>query len=167
MRLALAGLFRARWTETIHEEWIRSVLENRPDLTRAQLERTRQLMNAHVGDCLVVGFEASIPSLVLPDPADRHVLAAAIQAGADVIVTYNLDDFPLSALEPLRLRAQHPADFITHLFDLEPALVCEAVNRQRRALRQPPRSVEELLATFEQQGLSQTVARLRELGHRL
>lgn len=44
MRLALTDRFRARWTEDIHEEWIRNVLVNRPDLTREQLDRTRTLM---------------------------------------------------------------------------------------------------------------------------
>jgi len=73
MHLALTDLFRAKWTDAIHEEWIRSVLENRLDLTREQLERTRQLMNAHVRDCLVTNYEDLIPVLTLPDPDDRHV----------------------------------------------------------------------------------------------
>lgn len=79
MHLALTDLFRAKWTDQIHDEWIRSVLEQRPDLRREQLERTRQLMNAHVRDCLVTGYEDLIPALSLPDPDDRHVLAAAIR----------------------------------------------------------------------------------------
>jgi len=76
MHLALAAIYRAHWTNAIHEEWIRSVLKNRPDLTRVQLERTRDLMNAHARDALIQGFEDLIPSLSLPDPDDRHVLAA-------------------------------------------------------------------------------------------
>jgi hypothetical protein len=80
MHLALTDLYRARWTNQIHEEWIRSVLINRPDLTRAQLERTRDLMNAHARDALIENFEDLIPSLSLPDPDDRHVLAAAYAA---------------------------------------------------------------------------------------
>jgi hypothetical protein len=56
-----------------------SVLRNRPDLSRAPLERTRSLMNAHVRDALVDGHQSLIPALELPDPDDRHVLAAAIQ----------------------------------------------------------------------------------------
>ena len=87
MRLALTDLFRARWTDAIHEEWIRNVLANRSDLKREQLERTRDLMNAHVRDCLVTGHENLIEGLNLPGPDDRHVLAAAIRAGAGVIVT--------------------------------------------------------------------------------
>ena len=90
MYLALTDLFRARWTERIHEEWISGVLKDRPDLTRDKLTRVRDLMNFHVSDALVTGFDELIPSLTLPDPNDRHVLAAAIRGRADVIVTKNL-----------------------------------------------------------------------------
>lgn len=93
MWLGLSDLFRPRWSNEIHEEWIRNVLKDRPDLTREQLERTRDLMNANVRDCLVTGYEPLIDGLTLPDPDDRHVLAAAIRASADVIVTFNLKDF--------------------------------------------------------------------------
>jgi hypothetical protein len=59
------------------------VLKNRPDLTRAQRERTRDPMNAHARDALVLRFEDLIPSLSLPDPDDRHVLAADIRGRVD------------------------------------------------------------------------------------
>jgi hypothetical protein len=162
MHLALTDLFRAKWTDAIHDEWTRSLLEDRPDLTRQQLERTRALMNIHVRDCLVTNYEDLIPSLTLPDPDDRHVLAAAIRGRADVIVTYNLADFPPDVLARYGIEAQHPDDFIVHLLDLAPGSVCAAVKRQRENLRSPPKSAEELLAIFESQGLPQTVARLRE-----
>jgi hypothetical protein len=66
---------------------MRNVLANRPDLSREQLERTRALMDAHVRDCLVTGFEHLIPVIDLPDPDDRHVVAAAVHCGASLIVT--------------------------------------------------------------------------------
>lgn len=120
MQLALTDMFRARWTDQIHDEWIRNVLKNRPDLTTEQLTRTKELMNSHVRDCLVTGYEWVIPSLQLPDPDDRHVLAAAIKGEADGIVTINLADFPKTVLEEYELEAQHPDDFITSLMDLRP-----------------------------------------------
>ena len=80
LQLALSDLFRAHWTNDIHDEWTRNVLKNRPDLTAEQLQRTRELMDANVRDCLVTGYESLIPSLELPDENDRHVLAAAIRA---------------------------------------------------------------------------------------
>lgn len=161
MHLALTDLFRAKWTDEIHDEWIRNLLKNRADLTRKRLQRTRDLMNSHVRDCLVLGYEELIPSLTLPDPSDRHVLAAAICAGADVIVTYNLSDFPADTLGQYGIEAQHPDEFIIHLIDLAPVAICDAARRQRMNLKNPPQSVDALLAAYEQQGLVQTVAELR------
>lgn len=100
MHLALTGLFRAAWSNGVHEEWIVALLRNRPDLTREKLERTRMLMDQHAMDALVTGYEDLIPVLHLPDPDDRHVLAAAIRGRADVIVTINIRDFPADVLAP-------------------------------------------------------------------
>jgi predicted nucleic acid-binding protein len=86
--LAAAHIFQARWTEAIHDEWIRALLADRPDLSREQLLRTKELMNRAVLDCLVSGYEYLIPSITLPDPNDRHVVAAAIHGRADAVVTF-------------------------------------------------------------------------------
>ena len=94
IQLAIADLFRAKWTNLIHDEWIRNLIENRPDLPREKLNQVKDLMNSQVRDSLVTDFEQLIPSLTLPDPNDRHILAAAIVAEADVIVIFNLKDFP-------------------------------------------------------------------------
>lgn len=164
MRVAMTDLFRARWTHEIHEEWIRAVLRNRTDLTREQLERTKSLMNAHVRDCLVTGYTDLVDALQLPDEGDRHVLAAAIQTRAHVIVTFNLDDFPADYLAQFGLEGQHPDQFLTHLLDLDPGAVCEAAKQQRAALRHPPRSVDEFLDALARQRLPETVSRLSAFG---
>jgi len=144
-----------------HDEWTRNVLQNRPDLKPEQLQRTRELMNAHVRDCLVTGYETLIEAVTLPDPNDRHVLAAAIRAGADLIVTFNLGDFPEKDLKPYGIEAQHPDDFLMFQFDLAANIVCAAAKRHRASLRNPPKDVDEYLATLEAQGLAQTVSTLR------
>ena len=162
MRLALTDLFRARWTDEINDEWIRNVLKDRSDLKPEQLERTRELMNSHVRDSLVSSYEDLIGGLTLPDPDDRHVLAAAIRTRASVIVTYNLNDFPADYLAKYGLEAQHPDEFITHLLDLNPGAVCGAAKRQRAALKKPPYTVEEFLEALAKQRLPETVSRLRE-----
>ncbi|MFV1966497.1 MAG: PIN domain-containing protein [Pirellulaceae bacterium] len=162
MHLALTDLFRARWTDQIHDEWIRNLLKDRPDLAPEQLKRTRLLMNTHVRDCLVTGYEDLIEGLTLPDPDDRHVLAAAIRGSASVIVTFNLDDFPPACLDRFGVDAQHPDDFITHLIDLAPATVCAASKRHRASLKNPPKTVDEYLGALAKQRLPETVSRLRE-----
>lgn len=167
MHLALTDLFRARWTDEIHREWMRNVLTDRQDLSQHQLERTRDLMNRHVQDCLVTGYEPLIAGLVLPDPNDRHVLAAAIRSRADVIVTYNLRDFPSDALQSWSIEAQHPDAFVAQLLDRAPTVVVEAVRSQRANLRKPQVSTEDLLLTLERQQMIQTVTRLREWRHLL
>jgi hypothetical protein len=120
-------------------------------------------MDASVPDCLVSGYRALIDQLTLPDPNDRHVLAAAIRCQAGVIVTYNLGDFPPEALDVHGISAQHPDEFVGHLFDLSPGAVCGAVRDQRLALVRPPRSVRELLDTFLSLGLAGTVAALETM----
>lgn len=162
MRLALGGLFRARWSGHIHDEWTAAVLRDRPDLTREQLARTRMLMDAHATDALVEGFDGLIDTLSLPDPDDRHVLAAAIHGRADVIVTANLRDFPAGALRPYGIVAQHPDEFVLHLLDLDPAVVAGAAREHRASLRNPPKDVEAYLETLTRHGLGRTVAALRE-----
>jgi predicted nucleic acid-binding protein len=90
LRVARTGLVRAHWTEQILDECFRNILANRPDLSVALLARTRELMNQAIPDVIVTGYQSLIDGLTLPDPDDRHVLAAAIRAGAQVIVTWNL-----------------------------------------------------------------------------
>jgi hypothetical protein len=162
MHLALSGLFRAKWSADIHEEWISALLRNRPDLSRGKLERTRMLMDQHATDALVTGYEELIPGLQLPDANDRHILAAAICARADVIVTFNTRDFPPNATAAFGVEAQHPDEFVLHLLDLAPGVVSTAAQDHRLSLKNPAKTVEEYLNTLEAQGLTLAVSVLRE-----
>jgi len=161
MSIAMTEQFRARWTEEIHNEWTRNLLKKRDDLKVAQLERTVELMNLAVPDCLVENYEGLITSLELPDPDDRHVLAAAIKCQADVIVTNNLKDFPEEILIQYGVEAQSPDTFLYHLFDLNSAAFCSAVRQQRERLKNPEHTAEEMLDIFYNQGLPLTVNKLR------
>lgn len=156
MYLAVEDVYRPRWTDSIHDEWIRSVLRDRPDLTRPQLERTRDLMNRHARDSLVTGFEELIEGLLLPDPNDRHVLAAAIHARADLIVTFNLSDFPTDYLRSFGISARHPDDFCCDRINASLSQILGAARLQRQSLRNPPKTVDEYLGTLQAVGLTKT-----------
>src|ERR1700722_18805075 len=107
LQLAVTDIYKARWTADIHREWIENLLENEPHRDRAKLERTRDLMDSNTRDALVMGYESLISSLQLPDPDDRHVLAAAIVGRCDVIVTANLTDFPDALLTPFGIEMRY------------------------------------------------------------
>ncbi len=84
LSLAVEGLYHARWSATIHDEWMRNLAKDRPELA-ARLPVVVELMNASVPDCLVTNYEKLVNSIELPDPDDRHVVAAAIVGHADAI----------------------------------------------------------------------------------
>ena len=108
MFMQLAGTFRATWSATVHEEWISALLRKRLH-TRAQLERTRDLMNQHAVGATITGYEGLIDGLRLPDANDRHVFAAAITAGTSIIATSHLKHFPASAEAPGGIEALRAA----------------------------------------------------------
>lgn len=124
-------------------------------------------MDRAVRDCIVAGYAALVPSLTLPDPNDRHVLAAAIHGDAGLIVTFNLADFPPQILAPCGVDVRHPDELFSELFDAAVDEFCEAARLQRLGLKNPPKSVEEFLATLEGVGLTKTAARLGAYADRL
>lgn len=163
VRLAMTRLFRAHWSADILDEMVRSILRRRPDLTAAQLDRTRELMCDAVPDCLTTGYEELIEGLHLPDPDDRHVLAAAIRSSSEVIVTENLRDFPADVLQTYGIEAQTPDVFVMHLIDLSSRAVLGVLEAQAAALKNPPMTIDELLDRLAQSGLPRSVATLRSL----
>jgi hypothetical protein len=163
MHLSLTGIFRAHWSAEVHDEWMRNLLKNRPDITRERLERTRRLMDKAAPDALVTGYESLIESIDLPDRDDRHVLAAAIRCGASVLVTLNLSDFPNAALAEFGIEAQHPDDFVLSLTETFPEFVLEAARTHRASLRNPSKTPDEYLAELNTQELCRSAAALREL----
>jgi predicted nucleic acid-binding protein len=167
MQLAATDILWARWTNAIYEEWMRSVQRDYPDITRQQVERIRDLMNQHAPDCIVTDYEELIPALTLPDPDDRHVLAAAIRAGADMIVTFNLRDFPPETLTKYGIEVLHPDELIDRLLDIDVEAVCFAVKNDRESLKKPPKSVVEYLADLERQGLPRAAASFRRLAEKI
>ena len=163
IRLAQSGIVRAHWSSQILDECFASILEQRPDLKPEALARTRELMMEAIPDCMVSGHEKMVDALKLPDPDDRHVLAAAIRADAEAIITFNLKDFPEHHLVEYEVEAIHPDNFVLHLLELWPAAVANAVREQASALKKPPVTPARVLDILRKNGLAQSVAKLREL----
>lgn len=161
LQLAVSDIFKAKWTAEIHREWMDALLRKEPQRDRAALERTRHLMDSKTRDTLVSGYEALIPSVELPDPNDRHVVAAAIVGRCDVIVTQNRRDFPEAVLTTYEIEIQHPDEFLCNLLIGEQSLFCEAVRKVRQRLKNPPYTVDQYFDTLTRNCLPETVAALR------
>lgn len=164
IRIAGTGVVQAKWTDRILDECFASILRRLPHLLPQKLEATRAAMNLAVPDVLVSGYESLIADVDLPDPNDRHVVAAAILAHAQVIVTSNLKDFPPASLSRFGLEAMTPDDFVLDCIDLRPEAILTAVQKQAATLKSPPMTLDEVFARLENNGLEQSVARLRALG---
>jgi hypothetical protein len=159
IRLAQTSLVRACWTEQILDECFCNLAPNRPDLEASRLHRTRSLINEAVRDALVTGYETLIEDLVLPDANDRHVLAAAVHAGAQGIVTFNIQHFPRAAVSKYEIEALHPDRFVLRLFEVDAETVRRVLEDQEAALRRAEPL--DIVTRLERQGLSATAAALR------
>jgi predicted nucleic acid-binding protein len=162
IRIAQSGLVQAKWTNEILDEAFRNVAARRPDIDPERLRRTRELMNRAVRDCLIFKYEPLIDILDLPDPDDRHVLAAAIKARAQLIVTMNLKDFPAEVLQPWQIEAKHPDQFLLDQLDLNRNVVTRAIELIAESRKHPTESLDDVLTQLERNGLIVTVRKLRD-----
>jgi predicted nucleic acid-binding protein len=161
IQCAFDGLLEARWTDDIHDEWIRNLAANTPSLPIERLIATRDRMKAVLPEADVAEFHTLVADLKLPDPGDRHVLAAAIAGKASVIVTWNLKDFPAPDLLPYGVTSQSPDDFLAELYAAFPDALISSVRRARHNLRKTVPSAETFVEGLEQGGLKKFSAVLR------
>jgi len=161
LRIAQSGLVQARWTELILDEMFAALKRDRPDLDSTRLDRTRSLMATAVRDWKVTDFEPLIDSLKLPDPDDRHVLAAAIRARAQVIVTSNLRDFPAGDLSQWDIEPKSPDAFVRDQIGLDRDRVVAAIQQIADSWRNPLGTPAHVLDRLERSGLAMSVAELR------
>ncbi len=161
LRFHHAGLFRARWTERILEEWTQSLLERKPHLAPS-VRSQRRAMREHFPEAVVTGFEPLIGTLDLPDAHDRHVLAAAIRCGARYVVTDNLADFPAEVLERFDIEAIDADGFLSRTFDLYPSEALEVLRVLREAYSNPPFTPSEFVRDLTAKGLPRLAAQTRE-----
>ncbi|HEV3051791.1 MAG TPA: PIN domain-containing protein [Longimicrobium sp.] len=160
LRLAASNLYLPYWTARIHDEWIRNVIHNRPDLSPTAFARIRAQMDAHFAGALVTDFEALERQFEGVHENDRHVAAAALKAGANRIVTHNLKDFPAEALQPHGIVASHPDDFICDLIRMDPMTTRGVLEAHRVGLQRPPHDSAEYAVAFVRAGLPKAAALL-------
>ena len=161
LNLADLSLFQPKWTPEIQEEWTRNLLRNRSDLKRKSLQKTVQAMNAAFPDAEIENFQPLIDMISLPDQNDRHVLAAGIEGSVEIIVTFNLKDFPANYLSQYSINAQHPDEFVCGLIDIREKIAYRAFENQVMKLKNPPKTKEEVLTSLDKCGLENTAERLR------
>ncbi len=161
--LAQTKLFRARWSDAVQDEWIRNLLLQRPDLRPADLLKTRRLMDLAVLDAVVSGYEPLIAAMNLPDPDDRHILAAAVMCKASCIVTFNLTDFPPEQLAPYGLHAVHPDEFLLDVESVDPAIFATAVRADLDHYRAPPADLPEYVVALRRAGVPKIAEQIAKL----
>lgn len=161
LRVAQEGLVQAKWTHAILDELRGALTRARPEIEPEKLSRLVQLISNAVRDAIVEGHEALEQALDLPDPDDRHVLAAAVKAGAQMIVTANIKDFPAEKLSPWGIEAKTPDEFLLDQIWLDRDVVYGSVVRIADSRKKPPNSVGDVLDQLERSGLARTVAELR------
>lgn len=161
IQCASDGLVEARWTDDIHDEWMRNLAANTPGLPIERLEATRDRMNAVLPEAAVANHRPFIADLTLPDPDDRHVLAAAIAGKASVIVTWNRKDFPPKNLLAHGVTSKSPDDFLTDLHAAFPEALISSVRNARHNLRKTIPSVVAFVDALHQGGLKKFSGVLR------
>jgi predicted nucleic acid-binding protein len=160
VQIAVDRLVDARWSDEIHHEWIRNLVAGMPSIPVERLHITRKLMNDALPHATVTGYRAHLEAITLPDPDDRHVVAAAIAAGASVILTWNLRDFPTRELKKHGLVRQNPDVFLTALFDKAADLTLASLANARRNLSKTRISAADFIDTLRNQKLTQLATRI-------
>ncbi|AIC31485.1 PilT domain-containing protein (plasmid) [Rhizobium etli bv. phaseoli str. IE4803] len=167
VQCAFDGLVDARWTDDIHAEWIRNLAIGFPEIPISRLQATRDRMKEVLPDADVSNHRILIPDLSLPDPDDRHVLAAAIAGKASVIVTRNLKDFPAADLRPHGVTSASPDNFLVGLHSTFSSALIDSIRRARLNLRKTAPAVHEFIDALDNQGLRAFSVVLREQSRQL
>ena len=167
LTLAEAELFRLRWSVPILDETERAIAKMTAAKgladSEARAAASRRIMQAAFDEAMVVGFEHLLPICqFLPDPGDAHVLAAAIQCQAAVIVTENTKDFPPAILHRHAMEPKTADEFVADTLNLDIARGVAALRQMRMSWRRPEITADELLLKMEADGsLSATSRRSR------
>lgn len=155
------GLFRARMTEEILDEWRRNLVRLKPSV-EASIDRQIAIIREDFDECLVTGHMPLVAGLALPDKDDRHVLAAAIRCSAQVIVTENHRDFPPAVLDDYSIETVGADDFLVGTYQLYPIEAARTLRKIRTRYRKPPMSASDFLFDLTRSGLPKLAAIARQ-----
>ncbi len=159
LRIAEMGVYRPHWSDDVLEE-LRRNLALIGTVGAEGANRRVAAMRAAFEDALVTGYEDLVPAMTC-DPKDAHVVAAAVVSECQVIVTFNLKDFPTRSLALHDLDAVHPDEFLLDQLDLHPRSVFQALSAQAQDSARPALTTFELMASLERCGAAQFAAELR------
>jgi predicted nucleic acid-binding protein len=143
LRLAEEGFYRPHWSQETLDEIARNLVSKLAVSQEAAAKRVDR-MRAAFPEALVVGYKRLIPTMP-NDPKDRHVLAAAVRSGSQVIVTSNVRHFPAELLREFDVEAQRPDLFLIHQCALDAKATAQVLRRQAADKRKPPRRTAEVL----------------------
>ncbi|GIK96233.1 MAG: hypothetical protein BroJett029_04420 [Alphaproteobacteria bacterium] len=151
VQCAVDRLIAARWTEEVHDEWIRNLSKDNANLSAERLKRTRDLMNGVLPDADVKDYKKHIETVHLPDPDDRHLVAAGISARASLIVTWNTAHFPDGELVKHGLKRRTPDELLIELYNARQDMVVAATANARRNLTKSGISPRDFLEALDRQ----------------
>lgn len=150
LRLADEGAFRPLWSDEVLEEVRRNPVSG--GISPVGIDRRLDVMRTYFPDALVTGHDELVEGLSC-DPKDRHVLAAAVRAKADALVTFNVRDFPDESLEAFDVELVHPDVFLLDQLDLYPGMITRVLRELSEDYIDPPQSVEDVLGTLRRAGV--------------
>lgn len=162
LRLAEADLYRPLWSERILDEMVDAIESVRPNLAPGSARGRAEVMRRYFEDAEVADWQHLVEGITLPDPDDRHVVAAALSGRADLIVTAKVRDFPSDLLGSMGLEVQHPDEFLLNQLDLEPDLTIAALRRQAAATNRPVITTAALLSHLARCGVAEFAAAARQ-----
>ncbi len=154
-------LYTPKWSENIFAEWKTVML--RKGIPEEEADKRLHRADLAFPDALVQNYNGLVAQLELPDEDDRHVVAAAIKANANVIVTNNLRDFPEKYLDSFGLKAKSADDFLTDIIDLNSDIALKAFREMVLNRKNPKMDVYEVLDSLRKVGLEDTANYLHAL----
>jgi predicted nucleic acid-binding protein len=158
LRLAEASAYRPLWSADILAELRRNLIGR--GIPAERVDRRITQMTRSFPDALVTGYESLIDGMT-NHPKDRHVLAAAVRANAEVVVTFNLNDFGEPALKPYDITPIHPDEFLLDQLDLYPGVTVDVLRHQAASYRRVPNTVPDILVLLERIGVPRFAAEVR------